>query len=243
MESPEDTRARETSSEMETRGEPETEIELQPVGAIESSDEDRIVGELDDSDLAPITLAGSLSGRPIPVAESETPAVASSFSVGLAQHLAAVLFAGGGPVKMEDAARALGVGAAELEEALRYLRDNPPLGLRVQRHTDELELVSDPRSAHYVEALLGLDRPTKLSRAALETLAIVAYRQPVTRSEIEAIRGVNSDSALTTLLNRGLISEVGRRETVGRPALYGATPEFLQHLGLDSMEDLPPLPE
>ncbi len=164
-------------------------------------------------------------------------------SLSLARHLVAVLFGGGGPVKWEDAARALGIAPSALEGPLAYLKENPPLGLRVQRHGEELELVTDPRSAPYVESLLGLDRPTKLSRAALETLAIVAYRQPVTRGDIESVRGVNSDSAVTTLLNRGLIAEVGRKESVGRPALYGSTSEFLQHLGVDSLEDLPPLPD
>lgn len=163
--------------------------------------------------------------------------------VDLSRHLVAVLFAGGGPLRLEVVARALGAPRAEVEEALRFLREHPPLGLRIQRSDEELELVSDPESARYVEALLGLDRPVRLSRAALETLAIVAYRQPVTRSEIEAIRGVSSDSAITTLMNRGLICETGRRETVGHPAIYGTTSEFLQLLGLDCLEALPPLPQ
>lgn len=145
-------------------------------------------------------------------------------------------------MKPDLAARALDVDRGGLEGALEYLSENPPLGLKVQRSGDELELVSDPLSATFVEALLGLDRPAKLSRAALETLAIVAYRQPVTRGDVEAIRGVNSDSAVTTLLNRGLIAEIGRKESVGRPLLYGTSPEFLQHLGLESLGMLPPLP-
>lgn len=160
-----------------------------------------------------------------------------------ARHLVAVLFAGGGPVKLDDAARALGISQEKLEDAALYLQENPPLGLQLQRNGSELELVSDPSSARYVESLLGLDRPVKLSRAALETLAIVAYRQPVTRGDVESLRGVNSDSAVTTLLNRGLVEEVGRRETVGRPVLYGTTAEFLQYLGLNSLQSLPPLPE
>lgn len=155
----------------------------------------------------------------------------------------AVLFTWGGPLKLEDAARTLGLPISRVEDALQHLCGNPPLGLRVQRHGDELQLVSDPGSAQYVETLLGLDRPVRLSRAALETLAIVAYRQPVTRGDVESVRGVNSDSAVTTLLNRGLIVEVGRRESVGRPALYGTTPEFLQLLGVDSLDALPPLPK
>jgi segregation and condensation protein B len=161
----------------------------------------------------------------------------------LARHAVAVLFAAGGPVKSEVAARALGASQDEMEAALRMLRDRPPLGLRLQRSGGDLELVSDPASARFVQALLGLDRPARLSRAALETLAIVAYRQPTTRAEVEAVRGVNSDSAVTTLLNRGLIAETGRKETVGRPVLYATTPEFLQHLGLESLQDLPSLPE
>ena len=75
----------------------------------------------------------------------------------------------------------------------------------------------------------------------METLAIIAYRQPITRPEIDAIRGVNSDGVLRTLLARGLIEEVGRRDTVGRPILYGTTFAFLQHFGLESLDDLPPL--
>ncbi len=153
-----------------------------------------------------------------------------------------MLFAAGGNLELEEAARALGTQPSQLAETLSHLREHPPLGLRVLRHGGEISLVTDPASAPYIEALLGLDRPTKLSRAALETLAIVAYRQPVTRGDVEAVRGVNSDSAVTTLLNRGLVVEVGRRETVGRPALYGTTAEFLQLLGIDAVDALPSLP-
>ncbi|MGI5835206.1 MAG: SMC-Scp complex subunit ScpB [Chloroflexota bacterium] len=161
----------------------------------------------------------------------------------LAGHLVAVLFTWGGPLKLEEAARSLSVTLSNLEEVVQYLHQHPPIGLRVQNSNGELQLVSDPGSAKYVETLLGLDRPAKLSRAALETLAIVAYRQPVTRGDIEAVRGVNSDSAVTTLLNRGLITDVGRRETVGRPTLYATTPEFLQLLGIDTLDALPSLPK
>jgi segregation and condensation protein B len=92
-----------------------------------------------------------------------------------------------------------------------------------------------------VERFLGAPPPARLSRAALEALAIVAYRQPVTRGEIDAVRGVDSDSAVSTLLSRGLIAEVGRRETLGRPALLATTPECLQYLGIRSLDELPPL--
>ncbi len=159
--------------------------------------------------------------------------------VELGKHLVAMLFAGGSGLDVETAARVLKVPPSEVEETLAFLREHPPTGLRIERAGGQLELVSDPDSARYVEELLGLNRPVRLSRAALETLAIVAYRQPVTRGDVDGIRGVNSDSAVTTLLNRGLVSEAGRRESPGRPTLYVTTPEFLQHLGIDSLEDLP----
>jgi segregation and condensation protein B len=91
--------------------------------------------------------------------------------------------------------------------------------------------------------LLGLELTGRLSPSALETLAIVAYRQPITRAEIEAVRGVNSDSVLRTLINRGLIEELGRLDQAGRPIIYGTTFDFLQQFGITSLEQLPPLEE
>ena len=88
---------------------------------------------------------------------------------------------------------------------------------------------------------LGLELTGKLSPAALETLAIVAYRQPVTRAQVEAVRGVNSDSVIRTLVNRGLIEEQGRLDQAGRPIIYGTTFDFLQQFGLSSLDQLPPL--
>ena len=116
-------------------------------------------------------------------------------------------------------------------------------GIRLQRHANAAQLVSMPEAADVIETYLGLDLTTKLSRAALEALAIVAYRQPVTRPHIEAIRGVNSDGVIRTLHHRGLIEEVGRLEQAGRPILYGTTFEFLQYFGLDTLDELPPLEE
>jgi segregation and condensation protein B len=91
----------------------------------------------------------------------------------------------------------------------------------------------------WIERFLGLEISGKLSSASLETLSIIAYRQPVTRAQIEAIRGVNSDSVLRSLIRRGLVEEVGRVETVGRPILYGTTFEFLEQFGLQSLQELP----
>jgi len=113
--------------------------------------------------------------------------------------------------------------------------------LRLQRSRDRLQLVSAPAAAPYVEALLGLEVTIRLTQAAMETLAIVANAQPVTRPQVESIRGVSSDSTLRTLLSAGLIEETGRAESLGRPILYGTTFEFLQQFGLERPEDLPPL--
>jgi segregation and condensation protein B len=95
--------------------------------------------------------------------------------------------------------------------------------------------------ADAVERFLGIEVTSHLSRAALETLAIVAYQQPVTRPHIEAVRGVSSDGVMKSLLGKGLVQEVGRTEGPGRPILYGTTPDFLQYFGMNSLMDLPPL--
>ena len=91
-----------------------------------------------------------------------------------------------------------------------------------------------------VEKFLGLEATARLSRAALEALAIVAYRQPITRPGIDAVRGINSDGVIKSLLAKGLVQEIGRAEGPGRPILYGVTEDFLQHFGIDSINDLPP---
>jgi segregation and condensation protein B len=161
----------------------------------------------------------------------------------LAGHLVAVLFAAAGPLGLADAASALDISLERLDEVLGLLEREPPTGLALQRHDDRLQLTTAPTSAIVVERFLGAPPPVRLSRAALEALAVLAYRQPVTRGEIDAVRGVNSDSAVATLVARGLAAEVGRRETVGRPALLALTPECLQYLGIRSLSELPPLPE
>jgi segregation and condensation protein B len=104
-----------------------------------------------------------------------------------------------------------------------------------------VQLTTAPEIANQVEAFLGLEATAHLSRAALEALAIIAYQQPVTRPQIDSIRGVNSDGVMKSLLAKGLLQEVGRAEGPGRPILYGTTPEFLQHFGLGSLGELPPL--
>jgi len=172
-----------------------------------------------------------------------TRAVDEASDCDLAAHLVAVLFAAAGPLSLTDAALVLETTPDHIELVCEVLDREPPRGLALQRHDGYLQLTTAPASAPVVEKYLGAPPPTRLSRAALEALAVIAYRQPVTRGEIDTVRGVNSDSAVGTLLSRGLVVEVGRRETVGRPALLAVTPECLQYLGLRSLDELPPLPE
>jgi segregation and condensation protein B len=157
----------------------------------------------------------------------------------LVGHLVALLFAADEPLPISDVARLLEVRQSGVQRLIRLLTEAPPMGLLLQRDEDRLQLVTAPASARYVRRLRGLEEQVRLSRPALEVLAVVAYRQPATRAEIEAIRGVNGDRALATLLTRGLIAEVGRRDTVGRPVEFGTTLGFLEHLGLGSLDDLP----
>ena len=178
--------------------------------------------------------------RPEDTATATLPLAATDEQV--AAHIVALLFAADGPVGLADLARILEARRTAVERALKLLVDQPPLGLLVQRHGDEAQLVTAPASARFVRRLRGLADHAKLTRASLEVLAVVAYRQPVTRAEIEAIRGVNGDRALTTLLTRGLVEEVGRKETVGRPVMFGTTLAFLEQLGLPSLAALPGVP-
>jgi|DewCreStandDraft_5_1066085.scaffolds.fasta_scaffold00080_137 segregation and condensation protein B len=151
-----------------------------------------------------------------------------------------LLFAAGRPVSLEELQTVLEARPEEVQEALDRLDAAlDGRGLQLQRYRDAVQLVTHPSAAPYVRRMLGLQVTGRLSTAALETLAVVAYRQPVTRAQIEAIRGVNSDHALSVLHARGLIQEVGRLETPGRPVLYGTTFQFLQTFGLRSLEDLP----
>lgn len=155
-----------------------------------------------------------------------------------------LLFVSDGPVKLSKIQEILEVARAEVEAAVNLLAERCKVrGVRVQRKGDAIQMVSAPESTQYVEKLLGVQQSTRLSTAALETLAIIAYKQPITRASIEAIRGVNCDRALSTLQARGLICEVGRLETIGRPILFGTTFEFLQYFGIETLEELPPLEE
>ncbi len=154
-----------------------------------------------------------------------------------------LIFVADEPLEVALLAAILEAEPAEVSEAIDALAaDCHSRGLRIQRTGELVQMVTAPEAAPYVERLLGLEHHQRLSTAALETLAIVAYKQPVTRAAIEAIRGVNSDRVVATLMVRGLVEEVGRAETIGRPALLGTSVRFLEHFGLESPDQLPPLP-
>jgi segregation and condensation protein B len=166
--------------------------------------------------------------------------------ISLVALLEALLFVAPGAVTIAQLASALDVPSHEVERGLEeleavYHAQAKERGIRLQRHRGRVQITSAPQAAQAIERFLGLDVSGHLSRAALETLAIIMYRQPVTRPQIDAIRGVNSDGVLKSLLVKGLIQEVGRAESPGRPILYSVTSEFLQYFGLQSLADLPPL--
>ena len=160
----------------------------------------------------------------------------------LSVKLEAMLFVAAEPVTTSQLAAALDVSNSVVERGLNELGASlASRGLRLQRHAGRVQLTTAPELAELIVRFLGLEATSHLSRAAMETLAIIAYQQPVTRPQIDAIRGVNSDSMMKSLLNKGLILESGRADGPGRPILYSTTPEFLQHFGLNSILEMPPL--
>ena len=160
----------------------------------------------------------------------------------LSVKLEAILFVAAEPVTTAQLSAALDVAPSVIERGLHELDSAlTARGLRLQRNAGRFQLTTAPQLAEVIEHFLGLEATTHLSRAALETLAIIAYQQPVTRPQIDAIRGVNSDSMMKSLLHKGLILESGRADGPGRPILYSTTPEFLQHFGLNSILEMPPL--
>ena len=160
----------------------------------------------------------------------------------LAVKIEAMLFVSAEPVPVAQLSQALDVTASVVERGLNELDEIlANRGLRLQRNAGRVQLTTAPELAPLVELFLGLEATTHLSRAALETLAIIAYQQPCTRPQVDSIRGVNSDAMMKSLLSKGLVQESGRTDGPGRPILYSTTPEFLQHFGLGSIIELPPL--
>lgn len=157
------------------------------------------------------------------------------------QALEALLFAAPGLSSVDQLSQALNVSKVEVEKSLEALSSHLSSfhGLRLQKIKNQYQLISAPEHAEKIEKFLGLEVTSRLTQASLEVLAIVAYKQPTTRPEIDSIRGVNSDGVVKSLLSKGLIEELGRSEAIGRPILYGVTNEFFQHFGLESLDQLP----
>lgn len=165
------------------------------------------------------------------------------------QHLKgpieAMLFATGEPLKPERLSELLDIPLEHVLEMLRELQadmEQPDRGLCLLQVAGGYQICTKPDLATVVEKL-AVHQDARLSPAALETLSIIAFKQPVTRQEVEYIRGVQSDGVINTLLERRLIKEVGRKDTIGRPILFGTTDEFLSCFGLNSLDELPVLPE
>jgi segregation and condensation protein B len=162
----------------------------------------------------------------------------------LAPALEALCFALGREVSIVEAAATLDRSPAAVTRAAGVLAaELRGRGLMLQRSADSVQLVTRPEMAWAVQRALHPARPSRLSRAAMETLAIVAYRQPATKAVIESIRGVDCEAVLEHLTERGLVDEIGRQETPGHPRLFGTTLRFLQLVGLERIEDLPPVAE
>ena len=160
----------------------------------------------------------------------------------LKASLEAVLFVAPVAVSLSQLASALDISEAQVEIVIKHLaEDFQDRGFRIQKHAGRIQLTTAPDVGEAVERFLGLEITSYLSQAALEALSIVAYEQPVTRPQVDAIRGVNSDGVMKSLLHKGLIQDIGRAEGPGRPILYATTPEFLQQFGLNSLDELPPL--
>ncbi len=160
----------------------------------------------------------------------------------LSNVLEAVLFVADAPIEIGALARTVSATRHDVSDALDELAEElRGRGVRLQRTGDLVQLVSAPRTSAYVQRFLGLEHPP-LTNPSLETLAIIAYRQPITRTGIESVRGVDCDGPIRTLMARELIEEVGRAPVVGRPVLFGTTVRFLEYFGLEKPDDLPPLP-
>lgn len=165
-------------------------------------------------------------------------------AVEIDRFLEALLFVADGAVSVDDLAKALQAEPQAVREAAARLHAaGVSRGVQVAWAGERLQMVTAPEACEVIERYLGVSEASKLSGAALETLSIIAYRQPVTRAQVDMIRGVNSDGVIRSLLSKGLIAAVGRLNQAGRPMLYGTTMEFLQYFGIHSLDELPNLPE
>lgn len=157
--------------------------------------------------------------------------------------LESILFVASEPVSIEKAAEAIEADKADIREIMLELADDYEKaggGLKLIEVGGGFRMCTRPNCARYVERYLNPPPAQGISRAALEVLAIIAYRQPITKAEVDAIRGVKSDRSVTTLVQKKLIKETGRKEAPGRPIIYGTTKDFLICFGLNDLSELPP---
>ncbi|GER92322.1 SMC-Scp complex subunit ScpB [hot springs metagenome] len=156
----------------------------------------------------------------------------------------ALLFVAGEPVTVSSIVKATELPESEIKKLLEELISDyrgKHSGILIVEVADGYQMVTNPDFSMWVKKFKNINQSNKLSPPALETLAIIAYKQPITKLEIEQLRGVNSDGAVKSLLDKRLIKIVGKKETPGRPFLYGTTKEFLQYFGLKNLSDLPPI--
>ncbi|HUF53403.1 MAG TPA: SMC-Scp complex subunit ScpB [Dehalococcoidia bacterium] len=162
----------------------------------------------------------------------------------LKRAIESILFVAEGAIDLKTLARLTEASEADVLAAIDLLtEESARRGVRIQRSGEAAQMVSAPENTTYIQRFLGIDENARLSPAVLATLTVIAYRQPITRGEIERILNKNADYGVQTLKLRGLITEVGRANSAGRPYLYGTTFKFLEHFGLEKPEDLPSLPE
>lgn len=158
----------------------------------------------------------------------------------------ALLFTWGDPLSIEDISEVIELDKKKIEEVLKEMVDDfnyNRRGIQIIRINDKFQLSTRPEHFEWIKKLCTPKVNKSLSSAALETLSIVAYKQPITKAEIELIRGVKCDKALHTLIEKNLVKELGRLDRVGKPIIYGTTDDFLKFFGLTSLDDLPTLDE
>lgn len=230
---------------------PETEAEPMPspaqAAATERSADAAGAPYPDAAHIQPALNLATEYSAVILAAETESGALlvrAGDTALAMTGLLESLLFVADAPVEMGQLARVLDAPVEVIEGHLRRLAEeyqSQGRGLRVAERNGRFQMVTAPAAATLIEAFLNLDMTTKLSAPALETLAVVAYRQPVTRAQVEAVRGVDCSGILRSLLQRGLVEEVDRLDAPGRPVRYGVTDLFMQHFGLTGLHELPPL--
>lgn len=160
--------------------------------------------------------------------------------------LESVLFVTGEPIPKTEIARIFEMNDPELEELLDLMEKDyieRDRGIRLYSTGDTVQLVTAPENNEWLVKLLAPPQEKNLSESIMETLSVIAYRQPVTRADIEAVRGVRCEYAVSQLLKQGFIRELGRKDVVGRPMLFGTTDAFLRRFGLHDLTELPPMPE